>query len=139
MLVVEVTTIVPLSGALFSDWEGKKRAVPLFPFFKHAVPFQFCGMAAVSYYAVSLLMNTTTRAKCYKTFYFRKVCNKLPCLSWQAFPAKPTVCEHGRSLPFQVLHSKVGSCPHPQAWDCAGKPFQGQTIKLITKIHKVRT
>jgi hypothetical protein len=36
-------------------------------------------------------------------------------------------------------HSWVGSWPCPQTIDQAGKTWQGQTLKLITKIRKSRT
>jgi hypothetical protein len=40
---------------------------------------------------------------------------------------------------FQVLSSTVGSWPYPQTLDWAGKAYQGQTLKLIAKIPKLRT
>ncbi len=38
-----------------------------------------------------------------------------------------------------MLHSRVGSWPYPQTVDQAGNNCQGQTLQLITKIHKLRT
>jgi hypothetical protein len=43
------------------------------------------------------------------------------------------------SLMFQVLHSRVGSRPHPQTLDEAGKACKGQTLKTITKNRIIRT
>jgi hypothetical protein len=38
-----------------------------------------------------------------------------------------------------VLHSLVSSWHYPQISDSAGKACQGQTLQLITIIHKLRT
>ncbi len=90
--------------------------------------------------------NFGTQGQCYKTFFARNlyifVISQSVC-PWQAFPAQSNVCRQGRSLPelstFQVLHSRVGSWPHPQVLDNVGIVCQGQPLQLITKILKLQT
>ncbi len=67
-------------------------------------------------------------AHCYITFYG---CNlqifviSYSACPWKAFTAKSNVCEYRWILPkcspFQLLHSRVGSPPHPQTLDYARK------------------
>jgi hypothetical protein len=54
---------------------------------------------------------------------------KLECLSMAGLS----------SLPFQVLHSRVGSGPYPQTLDYAGKVCQGQNILVYYEHLKITT
>jgi hypothetical protein len=52
-------------------------------------------------------------------------------------PFKPSLMFVGKAEAYQVLHSRVGSWPHPETLYKAEKVCQGQTLWLITKIHKL--
>ncbi len=83
----------------------------------------------------------TNWGRCQKTFYGRKL--RLFIISqsicpWQAFPAQSNVQSQPERSDFQVLHSRIGSWPHPQTLDQAGEALQRQTLQLIMKSRNLR-